>query len=142
MVGVIPHNICAIIVAYGITALWRIVSHPHLQPTPPPPPYPPPDGGFCTPPASVRTPPHVGFPVVGKHDALDSMSDDADKDIYKEDIKEYSKDNCELTRSANKLYSLVLGQCTKSLHAKMKGKEDWKKIDDKRNSVELVIIIK
>ena len=47
-----------------------------------------------------------------------------------------------LTRSAQKLYSLVLGQCTESLRAKMKRKEDWKKIDDISNLVELLKMIK
>ena len=53
------------------------------------------------------------------------MTDDVDKYIYKEDVKAYAKDNRLLTRSAQKLYSLVLGQYTESLHAKIKGKEDW-----------------
>ena len=42
--------------------------------------------------------------------ALDSVSDEVDKYIYKEDAKACAKDNCALTRSAKKLYSLVLGQ--------------------------------
>ena len=45
-----------------------------------------------------------------------------DKDIYREDIKAYSKDNRALSRSAKKLYSLVLGKCTESPRAKIKGK--------------------
>ena len=69
------------------------------------------------------------------------MADDVDKDINQEDVKEYPKDNRALTRSAQKLYSLVLGKCTKILRAKMKGKEDWKKIDNKSNSVELLKMI-
>ena len=47
-----------------------------------------------------------------------------------------------LTRSAKKLYLLVLGQCTKSLRAKMKGKDNWNKMDDKSESVELLSMIK
>ena len=73
---------------------------------------------------------------------MDSISDGVDKDIYKEDIKAYNKENCALTRSAKKLYSLVLGKCIESLRAKMKGKEDCKKIYDKRYSVELLNMIK
>ena len=52
---------------------------------------------------------------------LDSMPDDVDKYIYKEDAKAYAKDNRELTRSSKKLYSLVLGQCIESLRANIKG---------------------
>ena len=70
------------------------------------------------------------------------MADNVEKYISKEDIKEYAMNNRVLTRSAKKLYSLVLGQCTKGLHAKMKAKEDRKKIYDKRNSVELLNMIK
>ena len=47
-----------------------------------------------------------------------------------------------LTRNDQKVYSLILGQCTKSLRAKMKGKEDWNKIDNRSNSVELLKMIK
>ena len=47
-----------------------------------------------------------------------------------------------LARSAKTLYSLVLGQFTESLCAKMKGKEDWKKIDERSNSVELLKMIR
>ena len=70
------------------------------------------------------------------------MADGVDKDIYREDVKAYTKYNRALTRSAKKLYSLVLGQCTESLRAKMKGKEDWKEIDDKSKSVEILKMIK
>ena len=41
------------------------------------------------------------------------------------------KEKRALTKSAKKLYSLVLGQCTESLRAKMKGKEECKEIDGK-----------
>ena len=82
------------------------------------------------------------MPTLDKPEALDSMTDNVDKDIYKEDVKAYTKDNRVLTRSAKKLYSLVLGKCTESLRAKMKGKEDWKKVDYKSNSVELLNMIK
>ena len=70
------------------------------------------------------------------------MADNVEKYISKEDIKEYAMNNRVLARSAKKLYSLVLGHCTKGLHAKMKAKEDRKKIYDKRNSVELLNMIK
>ena len=50
------------------------------------------------------------------------MADDVDKDIYIEYIKTYAKVKCVLTKSAKKLYSLVLGQCTESMRAKIKGK--------------------
>ena len=72
---------------------------------------------------------------------MDSMADVVDKDIYREDVKAYAKDNRALTRSAKKLYSLVLGQCTKSLRTEMKVKEDWKKIDDKSNPVDILNMI-
>ena len=42
-------------------------------------------------------------------EALDSMLDGVEKDIYIEDFKAYSKYKRALTRSAKKLYSLVLG---------------------------------
>ena len=57
------------------------------------------------------------------------MADNVDKDIYREYVKAYEKDNRELTMSAKELYSLVLSQRTDILRAKMKGKEDRNKID-------------
>ena len=69
------------------------------------------------------------IPTLEKPVDLNSMADDVDKDIYIEDVKEYARDNCALTRSYKNLYSLVLGQCNEILRAKMKEKGDWKKID-------------
>ena len=69
------------------------------------------------------------------------MEDDVDEDIYREDVKSYAKDNRALTRRAKKLYSLVLGQRTESLRAKMKGKEDLKNRDERSNSLELLKMI-
>ena len=54
---------------------------------------------------------------------MGSMSDDVDRDIYREDVKAYVKDNRALTRSSKKLYLLFLGQCTEILRSKMKQKE-------------------
>ena len=62
------------------------------------------------------------IPTLENPDALDSMADELDKDIYKEYIKAYTKYIRALTRSAKKLNSLVLGQCTESLCTKIKGK--------------------
>ena len=62
------------------------------------------------------------MPTLVNPKALYSMSDDVDKDFYREDVKSYAKDNHALTRSAKKLYSLVLGQCIGILRVKMKGK--------------------
>ena len=47
-----------------------------------------------------------------------------------------------LTRSAIELESLVLGHFTESMRAKLKVKEDWNKIDDKINSVDILKMIK
>ena len=82
------------------------------------------------------------IPTLDKPEAFDSMAEDTEKDIYREKIKSYAKDNHVLARTAKKVYSLVLRQCPKSLQAKMKGKEDWKRIYDKSNSVELLNMIK
>ena len=60
---------------------------------------------------------------------LYSTADDVDKDVYREDIKSYAKEKHALTKNAKNLYSLVLGQCTEILRAKLKGKEEWKEID-------------
>ena len=63
------------------------------------------------------------MPSFEKPEALDSTANDVDKYIYREDIKAHVKDKFDLTKSAKKIYPLVLGQCTESLRAKIKGKE-------------------
>ena len=78
------------------------------------------------------------MPTLEKPDTLDSTADGVDKEIYKEDINPYAKDKRALTRNAKKLYSLDLGQCTESLRAKMKGRDNWKSMDEKSESVELL----
>ena len=50
------------------------------------------------------------------------MEDGVEKEIYIEDVNVYAKENSALTRSTEKLYSIVLGKCTEILRAKMKGK--------------------
>ena len=81
------------------------------------------------------------MPMLEKPEALDSMAEDVGTDIYREDIKAYVKDKCALTKSAKKLYSLVLGQCTESLCVKMNGKEEWKEIDKKSDLVKVLKMI-
>ena len=82
------------------------------------------------------------MPTLEKTEDLYSMAGDVNKDVYIEDVKEYAKDKCALTKSAKNIYSLVLGQCTESLRAKMKGKEERKEIDRKSDSVELLKTMK
>ena len=50
------------------------------------------------------------MPTLEKLKDLDSMTDNIEKDIYKEDVNAYAKDNRALTRSAKKLYSLFIEQ--------------------------------
>ena len=71
------------------------------------------------------------MPTFGKPEALDSIEDEMDKDIYIEDVNAFVKYNRVLTRSSKNLYSLVLGRCTEILRAKMKGKKKWKTTDKK-----------
>ena len=54
------------------------------------------------------------IPAMDNNITLERISDYVDKEIYKENMKTCAKDNCALTRSVRKLYSLVLGQCTNS----------------------------
>ena len=75
------------------------------------------------------------MPTLENPKALDSMADKVDKDIYREDVKTCVKYKRALTKSAKKLYLLVLGQYIEILPANMKGKEEWKDIDEKSDSV-------
>ena len=82
------------------------------------------------------------MPTFEKPNALDSISYDTEKNIYMEDTKAYAKYNRVLTRSAKKLYLIVLVHCTKILCAKMKGRGNRKSMYDKSKSVELLKMIK
>ena len=62
------------------------------------------------------------MPTLENPKALDSMADKVDKDIYREDVKAYVKYKRALTKSAKKLYLLVLGQYTEILRATFEGK--------------------
>ena len=64
------------------------------------------------------------IPTLEKLEALDSMADNVDKDIYIEYVKAYKKENRTPTSSAKDLYLLVLGQRTESLRTKLTGKEN------------------
>ena len=44
------------------------------------------------------------IPTLENPEALDSMADGVDKEIYIEDVNVYAKDNRALTRSTKKLY--------------------------------------
>ena len=82
------------------------------------------------------------MPTLENPKAFDSMIDNLDKEICKEEINTYTKDNHVIIISAKKLYSIGLGYCTEILWEKMKGKYDWKKIDEVIKSMELLKMIK
>ena len=54
------------------------------------------------------------MPTLENPKSLDLGAGEVEKYINKEDIKTYAKDNYYLTRSAKKIYSLVLRKFTKS----------------------------
>ena len=85
---------------------------------------------------------NLQMPTSEKPKALDSMEDDMDKYIYREDIKTFAKDKRALTKSDKNLYSLVLGHCTGSQRSQINGKEEWRDKDEKTNSLELLKMIK
>ena len=82
------------------------------------------------------------MPTPDNPKALDSGADEVDNYIYKEYVKTYAKENRAITRSANKIYSLVLGQYTEILHAKMKGRDKKKNMDNESDPVERLKMIR
>ena len=57
------------------------------------------------------------MPTLENPKSLDLGAGEVEKYINKEDIKTYAKDNYDLTRSAKKIYSQVLGnRCTVHTH--------------------------
>ena len=79
-------------------------------------------------------PNELNITTLDNPNALDSIADDVDKDIYKEDIKAYTKENHALTRSVKIFYSLVLDQFTKIMRTKMNPNPNPNP-NDKSNSV-------
>jgi hypothetical protein len=62
-----------------------------------------------------------------------------DKDIRKQSVVEYVRRNNKLTQNMETVYSLILGQCTEYMVAKLKGLPEYNSFND---SVDLIKLLK
>lgn len=64
--------------------------------------------------------------------------DDEAKSEYTEELKEYMIRKRTYVNNKAKVFTVVLGQCSESMKAKLEGQEDWESIYDAHNLVELL----
>ena len=65
------------------------------------------------------------FEMNNKPQAVDSTASDVDKEIHKEEIKEYVKDRKLIKSNLKKVYSLMYGNCTESLQTMLRADSEF-----------------
>ncbi|KAL3935506.1 MAG: hypothetical protein SGARI_002947, partial [Bacillariaceae sp.] len=66
----------------------------------------------------------------------------ADKFVWEAELKDILRDRKELTRQIAQLYSLVVGQCSEPMVARIEAHPDYKKTSDDRNDIGLLRIVR
>jgi hypothetical protein len=64
-----------------------------------------------------------------KPNGVGATSTATDKRIWEKEIDEYARRKVKLTANCEKLYSLILGQCTEHMVAKLESLDDFKEIE-------------
>jgi hypothetical protein len=72
-------------------------------------------------------------------DPADDKPSLTDKEIWKQLVVEYVRRNSKLTQNMETVYSLICGQCTEYMVAKLKGLPDYNSFND---SVDLIKLLK
>jgi hypothetical protein len=73
---------------------------------------------------------------------IGASTDPTDKRIWEKEIDEYTRRKAKLTVNCEKLYLLILGQCTEHMVAKLESLSDFKKIDLCLDLIKLMKAIK
>jgi hypothetical protein len=74
--------------------------------------------------------------------SIGTSTDPTDKRIWEKEIDEYARRKAKLTINCEKLYSLLLGQCTEHMAAKLASLPEFKKIDRALDVIKLINAIK
>lgn len=72
----------------------------------------------------------------------DNTDDTLIKALFNEEVKEYMMRKRTYNNNKSKAYTVILGQCTEALKAKMKGQDNWDNIHDEHDVVMLLKSIK
>lgn len=73
---------------------------------------------------------------------LPENADATDRAFFSEEIKEYMLRKRTYANNRSKMYTIVLGQCSDPMKAKLEGQEDWEEINTEHNLVKLLKNIK
>ena len=76
------------------------------------------------------------------YDTAPTPDDKVKEMIFKGEIDSYVKRKALLTENIQKVYSLVLGQCTELLRSKLKQHADWEIVSTNQDVLTLLVIIK
>ena len=71
-----------------------------------------------------------------------SSSSDTDKEIWKQKVRNYVRDEAVINEKVRSVYSLVLGQCTPAMEAKLRALPEWEDMQEEKNGLDLIIRIK
>lgn len=66
----------------------------------------------------------------------------AEKYLWEQEVKEAIRDKRDLKRGVEQLYSLVIGQCSEAMMARIDNHKDYAQVLADRNSIGLLVIIK
>mmetsp|Transcript_20898 Transcript_20898/g.30720 ORF Transcript_20898/g.30720 Transcript_20898/m.30720 type:complete len:218 (-) Transcript_20898:420-1073(-) len=80
--------------------------------------------------------------TINKPTAVDSKAEHIEKDIYKEEIREYVKAKKALERATKQAYSLVWGQCSRPMREKLRTVDNFETFSAEENVRELLKVRK
>jgi hypothetical protein len=81
------------------------------------------------------------FPL-NKDDPMEASDHEINLSIFAEDVKDYVKRRNTLHENVKKLYSVIWGQCSMPMRAKLGAAQDFDIIEDKKNSARLLREVK
>ena len=82
------------------------------------------------------------MPALDKPKDVASTASMTDKDIWKQEISAYIKKKTAADEHVRSLFSLVLGQCTDAMKAKLEALPDWDDMQSKMNGLALIKEVK
>ena len=98
-------------------------------------------GGLMSKCVEKLTQPQVTMPDAPKDYGTDKV-DPTDKCVWELEVKEAIKDKKEVGELMQKLYALVIGQCTDDMLTQTKSHKDYKSVSSRMNGVEVLKIIR
>ena len=82
------------------------------------------------------------MPTIEKQKPLARDADDVDREMWKEDVKAVATQRRKLKENVKTLYSIIWGQCSKTMIEKIKEEETFETVEEEDDAVELLSILK